>query len=145
MKNILLTLTSCFILTLTASCGASSPVNAPASSSDAPANSAKDYARTLVALDRGQKMLADVDDIDVKRINYLFGVLTYQTKQPVADIANGVDHASEKIENSYGRKVTRQQLLEDMANAYSKKLLGNVEGQPFKDVVLIWATMKYSK
>lgn len=98
--------------------------------------------RIIVAFDRGEKTPASSDDIAVKRVRYLLGVLIAQTKETPFNIAFGVDHASEVLENKYGKKVTRQQLLEEMATAYSNKTIEAKNG-PFKDAVLLWAIMKH--
>jgi|GEM_PF-3810135 len=130
---------------------AASAAETPSAVVAAPASSAggkyslEDNARVLVGLDRGQSSAASADDIDVKRARYLLGVLVAQTKETHNNISRGVDFAAEQIEEKYGRKVTRLQLLEDLAKAYSKKLITWREGDDFTGAALLWATLKYAK
>jgi hypothetical protein len=103
-----------------------------------------DQARVLVGLDRGLKSAVDADDIDVKRVRFLLNGLIATTKESAFDIGFGVDAAATDIENNFGRKVSRQQLLEDMFKNYPT-LMKTTKGEKFKDVVRLWALMKYAK
>ena len=103
-----------------------------------------DQARVLVGLDRGLKSAVDADDSDVKRVRFLLNGLIATTKESAFDIGFGVDAAATDIENNFGRKVSRQQLLEDMFKNYAT-LMKTAKGEKFKDVVRLWALMKYAK
>jgi hypothetical protein len=106
-------------------------------------NDADLQATLIVGADDGGKAAAPADDIRVKRVRYLLGNVMNQTKASAYDIAFGLDRATSTLEEKYGKRVTRQQLLEDINEARTR--LQIKEGDKFADAILLWALLKYGK
>ncbi len=77
---------------------------------------AEQYAQVIVAADDGSHTLATLDDI---RVRYLIDTLVKETKETTDVIATATNAASTMLENDYGKKITRQRLLEDMKAFYT--------------------------
>lgn len=96
----------------------------------------------VVADDTGESI--DVGDIRVKRTKFLLDSLSGQADETPLNIANAVSNTSQYIENNFGRRISRQQLLEDMRSLYSDPK-SEAHKTPFKDAVKLYAVMKYGK
>lgn len=131
----------------------SSPTNSPTPNSTSPTQrsvygfsegSIEYNAITLVGFDNGNK-LPESDDIRIKRTTYLLTLVVNETKENPTEIATGVDSVSRTIENQFGKRVTRQQLLEDSVTMFRTADKKNTQNQKFKNLIALWALLKYGK
>lgn len=100
-------------------------------------------ARVLVGTDDGGKMLPAADDIRIKRVTYLLDELARKTGEQPVEIAIATDGAADRIEKNYGRRVTREKLLEQMNEFFSDpKLKGTTT---YKDAIAAKVILEYAK
>ncbi len=99
-------------------------------------------ARYLVGKDQELNRPADIDDIHVRRVNYLLTELISLTKEDLNQIAGATDATSDYLAKDYGRKIPREKLLEDMKAFYSDKSL-KIKLK-YKEVITAQAMIEYA-
>jgi len=100
----------------------------------------------LVAIDRGksvsEKETVDTGDFAVLRVDQLLGELSKQSNDSVEDVATYTDYAADML-SAHNRPVTRQQILEDICLACSRRDVVFTSDKRYKDVVYAWARKTY--
>lgn len=96
---------------------------------------------SVVGADDGWQ-LPDNGDIRVKRAEFLLKNISEKTSESPFDIAYATDTMSNLLEEKFGKKIKRLQLLEEMQDVYAD---GRAEkyGKKYSDVLGIYALAKY--
>lgn len=106
-----------------------------------------EMAMVTVGLDEGTGKVG-TDDVKIEKVRVLIDSLSKQTGEKPFMVSEAADSTANYVENTNGRKITRQQILTDYERFNSNmdaKTKKNSEGQKLRDLMKLYAIFKYAK